>query len=373
MAKIKLKTNIETKQSMLETMQIFNEVCNGLSEFAFEFGIFRKYDLQEAMYYLIRDSFDLSAQMTLTAIHKVADSYKIPQNCCRKFRKDGAVVYDSRIITFYDNYVSIWTINGRIKVPFVCGEKQKALLNFQKGQTDLVYNDGNFYLHTCCEIAEEKQNKAKHFLGIDRGVNNIAADSLGNIYSGQKVISARKKYAKRRRTLQKVHSKSAKRRLGKIKRKESRFAKDVNHKISKKIVETAQRHGMGISLEDLTGIRKTTTVRKRNRYIRQSWSFYDLEQKILYKAKLKGIEVRKVNPRNTSRECFECGYTSKLNRKTQKIFLCQSCGHTDHADTNASRVISRRATVTWPIVGDAEVVNSCSSTSYKPLTSGRGC
>ncbi|MFE1292158.1 zinc ribbon domain-containing protein, partial [Streptomyces sp. NPDC058751] len=46
-----------------------------------------------------------------------------------------------------------------------------------------------------------------------------------------------------------------------------------------------------------------------------------------------GREVIAVDPRNTSRRCPACGHTAKENRPTQEKFHCQSCGHTDHADT----------------------------------------
>ncbi|WP_326793691.1 transposase (plasmid) [Streptomyces sp. NBC_00841] len=51
------------------------------------------------------------------------------------------------------------------------------------------------------------------------------------------------------------------------------------------------------------------------------------------KAESAGREVIAVDPRNTSRTCPECGHVSKENRPTQETFLCQSCGHTAHADT----------------------------------------
>lgn len=59
--------------------------------------------------------------------------------------------------------------------------------------------------------------------------------------------------------------------------------------------------------------------------------------------------VIEVNPRNTSRECYECGHTSKENRKSQAIFHCTKCGHTAHADTNAGRNILTRALETLPL------------------------
>jgi len=43
-----------------------------------------------------------------------------------------------------------------------------------------------------------------------------------------------------------------------------------------------------------------------------------------------------VDPKYTSQKCNACGYTSKENRTTQSKFKCMSCGHTDHADLNAS-------------------------------------
>lgn len=371
---IKLLPTLEAQSGLLKTIQTFNEVCNGISEVIFEAGVFKQFDIHKLLYRMIRDCFPIPSQLCVRAISKVADSYKIDQDVQRKFKKYGAITYDSRVLSFNfkEQIVSISTINGRIKIPFACGQKQLEQLKSQKGETDLVFKDGKFFLLTTCNIPEKELQKANSFLGIDRGVSNIAADSIGNLYSGSKVISARKKYSKLRRKLQKVKTKSSKRKLAKSRRKESRFAKDVNHQISKKIVETAQRHNLGIALEDLKGIRKSTTVRKGSRYIRQSWSFYDLEHKIIYKAKIKGIEVVKVDPRNTSRECFACGHISKFNRKTQSLFLCQVCGHTEHADIHASRIISRRAEIIRPIVGIAEVVNSCNSFPYKPVPLGTG-
>lgn len=55
---------------------------------------------------------------------------------------------------------------------------------------------------------------------------------------------------------------------------------------------------------------------------------------ILYaKAESAGRHVIAVDPRNTSRQCPECGHTAKENRPTQEKFHCVSCGHTAHADT----------------------------------------
>jgi putative transposase len=51
------------------------------------------------------------------------------------------------------------------------------------------------------------------------------------------------------------------------------------------------------------------------------------------KAESAGREVIAVDPRNTSRQCPQCGHTAKENRLTQDKFHCQECGHNAHADT----------------------------------------
>jgi len=61
-----------------------------------------------------------------------------------------------------------------------------------------------------------------------------------------------------------------------------------------------------------------------------------------YKARRAGKLVVEVPPHHSSRECAACGHVSRDNRLTQAAFVCQACGHHDHADRNAARVIQAR-------------------------------
>jgi IS605 OrfB family transposase len=302
------------------------------------------------LYHPIRDSFNLSAQLVIRAISKVADSYKLDKKRERTFRKYGAITYDSRILTWKEDEVSIWTIEGRKKLSFVCGKRQRKQLKFQKGESDLIYKNGEFFLYATCDIPEKELTTCQKYLGIDVGIVNIATDSLEEIYSGSHINSVRIRNLKLRGKLQSKGTKSAKQLLKKRRRKEKYFVKDTNHRISKKIVETAQRHSVGIALENIKGIRKRVTVRKGQRYQLHSWAFNDLMQKIWYKAKREGVEVKLVDPRYTSQECSSCGNIEKSNRKSQSLFSCQSCGYTVHADVNAACNISSRAAVNRPYV-----------------------
>jgi len=362
-AQVKLAINSSQRETLLHTMETANSACNEISDTAWKTGAFRQYDLHRECYKTIRDKFPLSAQVVVRCIGKVSDSYKKDKKTKRNFKKRGAVTYDERILRWYDNSVSIWTMNGRQKIPFGVGDHHKKLLQFQRGETNLVYMDGNFYLFTTCEIEEPEQLKTTGWLGVDLGIKNIATDSDGNKYSGGHVNGLRKRHAKLRRRLQNKGTKSAKRLLKTRKRKEARMAKDINHCIAKRLVRLAQDTLRGISLENLTGIRERITVRRSQRRAHHSWAFYDLAQKILYKAALVGVPILFVDPRDTSRTCQRCGHCEKGNRKDQSTFKCLSCGFSANADDNAARNISdkaSRASVNKPYVATFGLATSLS-------------
>ena len=109
-------------------------------------------------------------------------------------------------------------------------------------------------------------------------------------------------------------------------------------------------------MEDLKGIRARVRASKKQRRSLHSWSFDQLQGFVLYKAKRAGVPVRFVDPRNTSRTCPKCGCVDKRNRKSQAAFRCVACGHTDNADSNSAREISRRAAVNRPNVAGVDVL-----------------
>jgi IS605 OrfB family transposase len=249
--------------------------------------------------------------------------------------------------------VSIWVIGGREEMPYQSGDRQRELLKYQKGESDLCYMGGEFYLLATCEIDEPTSEQVETFLGIDAGIVNIATDSDGEVHRANHVNQVRHRHRRLRQKLQKKGTKSARRRLRRLAGKERRFAKDTNHCISKRIVTKAQGTKRGIALEDLSGIRDRVTVRKSQRVTLHSWSFDDLQQKIQYKAQQAGVAVVWVNPRNTSRTCPECGCIDKHNRPSQAQFKCVACGHAGLADHLAAVNIACRASVNRPYASDA--------------------
>ncbi len=353
-AKIKLLPDNEQHEALLSTLQKTNQACNVISEIAWDKKKFRAFDIHKLCYYKIKKQFDLSAQITVRAIAKVADAYKLDKKTQRRFKKHSAIAYDPRILryNFDESFVSIWTLQGRIKISFVSGERQKVLLENQQGESDLVYHDGKFYLCATCDIPEPDEKDIDDFLGVDFGIKKIASTSKGDFFSGSHVTNNRIRNQKLRTKLQKKGTKSAKRLLKKRSGKEYRFSQWVNHNISKAIVEKAQRLSIGIALEELTGIRDRIKARRKQRQLLHSWSFHDLRQKIVYKAMLVGVRVVVINPAYTSQMCSGCGHTSKSNRKTQSEFLCVKCSLSLNADLNAAINI-RRAAINLPNVDTA--------------------
>jgi IS605 OrfB family transposase len=349
-AQVKLQPDREQATLLKVTLERANAMCNAISAYAWAHKKFGKGGLQKDLYHDLRATFALSAQVVIRALAKVADAYKKDRRAKRHFRPHGSIAYDSRILSLRmaDRTVSIWTVEGRQVMPFLCGGHHWDLLQeaTKHGESKLIYRDGDFYLHVSCEIEEAPLQEADEALGVDLGVINIAVDSDGETYTSNAnahINSVRYRYRRLRRKLQKKGTKSARRLLKKRRRRESRFAKDTNHCISKQIVNKAQGTGRAIALEDLGGIRDRLTVRRHQRATLHSWSFYDLQQKIIYKARRAGVPVVKVDPRNTSRTCPACGHIDKKNRPTQAHFSCVSCGFSGAADHIAAIIIGRRA------------------------------
>jgi len=172
----------------------------------------------------------------------------------------------------------------------------------------------------------------------------------------------RARYVRVRRKLQKKGTKSAKRHLRKRSGRERRFSRDLNHCLSKAIVQTAKGTQRGIALEDLNGIRERLragkTISKRRRRALHNWAFGQLRAFIACKAALAGVVVL-VNPAYTSQTCSRCGQREQANRRTQATFICRSCGFSAHADLNAAANIRGRAAL------------SCSRTSQPLAGSGQ--
>ena len=190
------------------------------------------------------------------------------------------------------------------------------------------------YAYVCFTVEDKLTKKVENYIGIDLNATShcavLANPQTGKILKlGKKAPHIHKKYKAIRSHLQK---KKLFKKLKQTKGKESKIVRDINHKISKKIVDYCVKNNSGIKLEKLTNIRKNKKNNKTFRYALNSWSYYQLGQMICYKAQLQGIPVQYINPFNTSKMCSKCG---NIGNRKGKLFKCSNCTHTDHADVNA--------------------------------------
>ncbi|WP_328415227.1 transposase [Streptomyces violaceus] len=354
------------------TLRACNEAATWVSGVAFERGEVKNFALRKLTYEQVKSRWNLGAQAAQHTIKKSCDAYtRLKANlkaghlgrpgsaryrrATQKpvaFRPLGAQPYDDRMLSWQiaGRTVSVWTTSGRMKnVAFTASVEQLATLAlYRKGESDLVHQDGMWFLNATCEVPEAEPNaEPVDFLGIDLGIVNIATTSDGEIMAGRELNRIRLRERSLRTKLQKKNTPSARRRRKKRRRREARRAKDINHKIAKHVVAEAERTGRGIALEDLTGIRERVRLRKPQRAAHSSWSFAQLGQFIAYKARKAGVPVVHVDPAYTSRTCAECGHIDRANRVSQAWFACRSCGVVAHADRNGSRNIRARAWELW--------------------------
>lgn len=345
-ANLKLMPSPSQHAALLDTLTTANRACTWLAGQAWETQTFGQFALHKLAYHPCRDKFLLAAQMAVRCIAKVADAYKLDQKKRRRFKRYAAQPYDDRIFRFCsDTEVSLWSTQGRLTIPYQCGQRQRALLAYRKGEVDLMYIRGVFYLAVVCDVLEPEEMGIEDILGVDFGIVNLAVDSDGTVYSGAPIDKARDRFLRRRHELQRIQTRSARRKLRELSGKQSRFQSNTNHTIAKRLVETAQRSAAGIALEDLTGIRERVKARRQQRPRHANWGFFQLRQYVSYKAALAGIPVTLVDPRHTSQECSQCGHIAKTNRPTQERFSCHRCGYTTSADFNAAQNIRHRAAV----------------------------
>ena len=342
--KIKLLPTSEQAGVLIQTMREANAVCNAISDVAWQNKVFNQFKIHNLCYHGFKSTFNLSSQMLVRCIGKVADAYKLDKKTKRTFKPLGSIAYDSRIMTYKpNNVVSLWCIGGRQKIDFVCHNPN--YLPYIKGEADLVYKKGKFYLFQTVDVPEEDVKDVEEWIGCDFGLNTLVATSDGINHSAEWLNTYREHRQKIRSSIQakaatskRSTKRNARKLLKRLSGKERTTATIINHTISKSIVQSAKMQGKGISVEDLTNIRFTS--KRRNKKFRVKlgrWSFGQLRSFIDYKARLSGVKFVVVEPAYTSQTCSVC---HSIGTRKNKSFTCTNCGNDMDADLNAAKNIA---------------------------------
>ncbi|MDK2990545.1 MAG: putative transposase [Methanoculleus sp.] len=181
--KLRVFASPEERRMLFATMERYNAACNAVSPVAFSERQFSNIGLQKRLYRHIRETFGLSAQMAQLAIRKVAGSYRSTKEAIKEqnkvlaalgkppksltelsFREHGAICYDARVLSIGWNRVSIWTLDGRIKLRYSKPDHFPAVATVK--QTDLVYRGGAFWLYATVETPDVEPTEPTGYLGI---------------------------------------------------------------------------------------------------------------------------------------------------------------------------------------------------------------
>ena len=338
----KLLTTPTMESALKETGERFADACNHVLKITAEEKTHNAIKLHKLCYTQVRKLFGLSANLSVRSIRRVVacmTKLKGKRKRPKEF-KPKSIDYDARIFSYRerDETVSLTTTKGRIRIPMLLGEHQRKALNGQNPTSATVINkSGVWYIHIVVEFEPASCN-GSGVMGIDLGLNNIAATSTGLQIEGKTRQNFKKKRQNVRASLQSKGKQSTKKVLKKLSGYENRRIKQENHVLSKQLVEEAKRHNCGtIRMEQLKGIRtKTKTWNKHLNRMVAGWSFYQLQQFVTYKAAAYGISVEFVNPAYTSQTCHHC---LKLGSRNGEHFNCLTCGE-QHADVNAAHVIA---------------------------------
>lgn len=345
-AKIQISATPDNKVLLDKTMSVYSDACNYVSDYVFQTHDLKQFSLNKVLYATLREKFGLKSQMTQSIFKTVIARYKtILENQKEwikpSFKKPQYDLVWNRDYSLTQNCFSVNTLNGRVKLPYFEEGMSKYFDRdiYKFGTAKLVNKHGKYFLHipVTYDIEDSNISDICNVVGIDRGINFVVAtyDSKhkSDFVSGKAIKQKRAHYSKLRKELQMRQTPSARRRLLAIGQRENRWIQDINHQVSKALATNNPKHTLFV-LEDLSGVRNATErVRTKDRYVSVSWSFYDLEQKLIYKAKQNQSVVIKVNPRYTSQCCPMCGHIEKSNRnKKIHLFTCKNCGYKSNDD-----------------------------------------
>ena len=268
--------------------------------------------------------------------------------------RDGALTYTAAqpFATNNQNWEIDRTENGSVVVGFPCinqwwytpievhdhiREPVERLVNGEAGRSRLqVYRRGDDWF---CSFTIEYDAEAggETPIGVDIGERHILAvhepeSDESMLVSGKEARYVRRTFRSLRDSLAEAGALRARNRVG---NKEHRRIRDLNHTLSKRLVEFATQFDNSlIRLEGLEGIRDRTGWSGVH-----SWYFDQLRRFITYKAEREGIRVESVDPAYTSQTCSRCGERGDRNGDH---FACSSCGYERHADLNAAANIAVR-------------------------------
>ena len=354
-SKIQIYPTDEQIESLKNTMFQVRKALNYISKYIYETKCLSQKKINDNTYYYLREKFNLKSQISQSVIKTVIAKYKTNKSNGHNFTliQFKNLEYDlvfNRDYSIKSGKFSVNSIDGRLQIPFESKGMEKYFDGTYKfGTAKLVFKYNKYFLHIPMtkDYPQTTPYNIDKIVGVDLGINFLATtyDSYGktNFYNGRQIKAKRGHYKILRQQLQKHGTKSSKRKIKSIGSRENRYVSDINHQITKALVDKYGPNTLFV-LEDLTNIRQSTEkVNINNRYVSVSWAFYQFRKMLEYKAQINNSIVIFVDPRYTSQQCPKCGHIEKNNRDKKKhIFCCKNCSYKSNDDRIGAMNLCRK-------------------------------
>jgi len=212
--------------------------------------------------------------------------------------------------------------NGMLRIPIKPRRFVEVPLN---PYVRRVLSESDLKLSSICLTAstvsisfskETAEVEPSGYIGLDRNLHNVTiASSDGEVrrYDLSECMKIKSTYRVVKSRFTRNDVRVRRQTFAKYGQLERNRVTQRLHKVSKEIVMKAKEKGYGIIMEK--GIRK---LYKRGNgqsrgYRANSWSYYELQRQIEYKARWEGLKIIYVDARRTSKYCSICGYELNPN------------------------------------------------------------
>lgn len=324
--------------ALRETIQLANRATNDALRFCHANGVTNYYDAHAALYRGLRSDYPALNSSLIQGLVEAATQItkREPDHACVK-KPGSSVRLNARCFTPWldSKRVSLVTIEGRKKFDIRLPPTPSWLTSDARAKSvRLRLRGSRVEVDFCFTLPTPKITVPKNarVVGVDLGVRTPAVTSTTR-FLGTHVRQHERKFAHLRQSLQRKGTRSARRLLKRLSGRERRYMRDQNHILANLIVRDADV----IVVEDLTNIRKRIGARKGRRFNRRfhKWNYHELSTLIGEKCEAQGKWYLRVDPRNTSKTCSQCGAINNVGSARQ--YACAACGFRLNRDLNAAR------------------------------------
>jgi len=346
----------EEGERIVETVRQYAEAFNAVALMGWKARRLNDVELHHLTYYPLRKRLDLPSQLVISARKKATEALESVKALAKRGRAVScpktlkpSIRFDARSYRLDWKTGTVWLtlIGGRIEASVRRDRHSAQFWGLKTASAELVRGKKSWFLHVVVEREVPDAKPTGKIIGIDRGICRPAVTSAGKYYGNRRWRDHEERLLSLKRMLQAKGTRSAARHLDRIDDRLARFRRDCDHVLSKALVGSCEP-GDTLVFEDLTGIRDRARARgPTNRRRLHAWSFARLGALVEYKAALRGVLVARIDPRDTSRRCPECGHIEARNRVSQSRFRCVQCGFSRNSDLVASWNIRDRHEGLW--------------------------